>query len=466
MTLVRRLPISDAQRHYLTKDVFEGLPPYAAGRSSAPPRSAVSHRSGPSPLPAGLPAATVVPSSLSIVAQAARQRHARRLTGLLVAVALGLAATLVLVASFAHAQPRHHRRRAAPPPAPVATVTSPAGAPSQALPMCAYGPNECNGDAGGNEVPVSQCDAPKPTWADVIAALHTTWPPRLGRLTATDPGPDWIALLVASGVFLALLACLGLTLVRRPTRPSRAARPVAPRSAVESRIGGRPSLEDRSLALSFGNGIEILIVADGLGGHAGGARAASIAARTSRLRLLRLDVADQPSVEQVSEVVRSIFPRVEAALRGEDAELGLRKHRIDGLRTTLLVAVRVRRELVVGAIGDGGVAVVRENGDTTAVFEPQRGDADNVLAASLGPTMDGEPIVRVLQLRPEDTIVAGTDGLVDRVSLAFYRTVVELLDGREPLDAVRFVLDTLLTSDAAPTFTDNVTLGVIAPERQ
>ena len=258
---------------------------------------------------------------------------------------------------------------------------------------------------------------------------------------------------VCSGIVLAVL----LTIVYRRGRVS------IRNVAAESRIGGRRSLEDRSEALVLARRVVAVVLADGLGGHLAGARAAAIAVSVARERLEALGRESKPSLDTIRDVVRGVFARVNEALALEDSELGLMQHGIVGLRTTLLIAVRIGDDLVVAGIGDGGVFIREPSGEVVTAFTPQRGEAANVVAASLGPVAEGEPRVASYVLAPGDVVIAGTDGLVDRVSPDFFRRVGEAACRLGAPGAVRLVLDELLTGDDAACFDDNLSLAIIVP---
>jgi hypothetical protein len=98
----------------------------------------------------------------------------------------------------------------------------------------------------------------------------------------------------------------------------------------------------------------------------------------------------------------------------------------DGLRTTLIVAIGQEHDVAFSFIGDGGGCVVRTSGAVEHFLTPQKASPDqpNVLAASLGPQMEGEPVVGAIQRNPGDLILVGTDGVFDRVNDSFPKDVL------------------------------------------
>lgn len=72
-----------------------------------------------------------------------------------------------------------------------------------------------------------------------------------------------------------------------------------------------------------------------------------------------------------------------------------------GLRTTLMVMVRIDSTAHYACLGDGGLYHIRGNdGIVTTLFQPQR-DKAGYLLASLGPNTAGQPLAGSLHLARE-----------------------------------------------------------------
>lgn len=70
-----------------------------------------------------------------------------------------------------------------------------------------------------------------------------------------------------------------------------------------------------------------------------------------------------------------------------------------------------------GYIGDGGGCLLRSSGEIFHFLKPQKADVNdlNVLSASLGPTIDGEPVFGMINRVVGDLVIVGTDGVFDKV---------------------------------------------------
>lgn len=267
-------------------------------------------------------------------------------------------------------------------------------------------------------------------------------------------------LLALVGVLLLVLA-IALVFVPGFVRRSRARRRGAVRAAamaVESRRGGRRSNEDRSAAFSVED-CDVLIVADGMGGHIGGARAASIAVETASDYLVRrLPLARD--TELVEDLVRSAFIRAAEALAAEDAEIGLGGRGVDALRTTLIVAVATPDDYVVGAQGDGGAWAQRASGITVTLMKPAKGDASNIVTASLGPAPEGQVEITTKRRMKGDLLVVCSDGVADRVGPEFDEALRAYADdATDANEIVRPILDSF--EERPVVFDDNITLGIL-----
>ena len=69
---------------------------------------------------------------------------------------------------------------------------------------------------------------------------------------------------------------------------------------------------------------------------------------------------------------------------------------------------------------------MRATGAIERFLVPQRADEHvmNVLAASLGPVMEGDPVTGSIKRMPGDLVVLGTDGVFDRIETDFPRDVL------------------------------------------
>ncbi len=176
----------------------------------------------------------------------------------------------------------------------------------------------------------------------------------------------------------------------------------------------RSEQQDRAVGFEIGS-YQVLVVADGLGGPKHGRKAAlnAVKAAASRIMFTLGSVTNglQNDVESVaSEAVRAAAQRL--SLIGKRKDI-----RGDGLRTTLIVIVGNRQEIGYAYIGDGGGCIFRYGGDVMHFLQPQKADINtpNVLAASLGPVIQGCPVTGKIPILEGDLVVIGTDGVFDRL---------------------------------------------------
>lgn len=189
---------------------------------------------------------------------------------------------------------------------------------------------------------------------------------------------------------------------------------------------GNVRSENQDYCLGFRiRGRDVLIIADGLGGVPHGRKAAHSAVVNSAISVIRAFGIPprwcRPSAKDVA--ARAIVDAAHRlAVDGDKLNISVIR---DGLRTTLIVIIADQREVTYAYIGDGGGFIVRTSGEVHQFLKPQKAtDFANVLAASLGPIMEGEPVVGALPRRPGDFLVAGTDGVFDRVADGFAKDVL------------------------------------------
>jgi len=222
--------------------------------------------------------------------------------------------------------------------------------------------------------------------------------------------------------------------------------------------------QDYGLAFTVG-GVQILVVADGCGGIPNGGRAAFLAAVTAAesLSLAYGSEGERPEpCAAAAGAIRAAWIRL--AAEGDKAHVSEAQC---GLRTTLLVVVGDKAEYGFAYIGDGGGEVVRVSGKIERFLVPQKAsDAPNVLVCSLGPGMQGEPMMGRLAREAGDLLLVGTDGVFDRVDGSFGRDVLlAVIQNEGDLQGVaEQVLDELVEmhDEAGYVCDDNVTLGLMA----
>lgn len=224
-------------------------------------------------------------------------------------------------------------------------------------------------------------------------------------------------------------------LLQAPPSPDEKMRALMARAARLRELSHRPSLptglwqlgmataaghvrtENQDYALCFKiRDHEVAIVADGCGGHAHGRWAAHRACVAAAAAVIRAYGSESEEAVSRPETVATNAVRCAARRVTLDGEhLGFGPDR-EGLRTTLIVLVGDARHVGYAYIGDGGGCRVRTStGEVHHWLVPQNvpGRPD-VLAASLGPVMHGEPMVGTLEREAGDVFLIGSDGVFER----------------------------------------------------
>jgi serine/threonine protein phosphatase PrpC len=212
-----------------------------------------------------------------------------------------------------------------------------------------------------------------------------------------------------------------------------------------------------------------LVVADGLGGMAGG----EIASRSALAKLVELVIEtpdwilsfDEPEkVETIMARAKERFLKIDENLKYQadhDASLS-------GMGTTLTTAATLGNNLVIGHIGDSraylyrGDSLTQLTKDHTVAQElidaglsssdPAARSMRHVLTAALGSLGSRiQPEVRRLRLRPDDQLFLCTDGLSDLVD---DKTIASLLRNS---DSATKACEDLKTVALAAGGTDNLT---------
>lgn len=231
-------------------------------------------------------------------------------------------------------------------------------------------------------------------------------------------------------------------------------------SAASSHIGKiRASNQD-----SGSVGRNLFVVADGMGGHAGGDVASALAVQ----HLFGLD----RSYASVDEAREALFTSIMAA--GEELTATVDDHpELTGMGTTVSAMIRVGQQMVIGHIGDSRIYRLREgvleqitsdhtfvqrlvdSGRITAeeaAVHPRR----SVLMRVLG-DVDADPDVdtHIVDTQPGDRWLLCSDGLSGYVS---EREIAETLLTIDDVELACHKLVTLTLSQGAP---DNVTVVVV-----
>lgn len=253
----------------------------------------------------------------------------------------------------------------------------------------------------------------------------------------------------------------------------------------------RESNQDSYLVMKFGRSLETLmttldedlleqnyfmvgygmLVADGMGGMAGGDVASRLA--VSKLVELIVDTSDwtlalqgQKDVMNVLERMSDRFFQIDAILRREADN----DHTLHGMGTTLTVAGAMGSDLIIGHVGDSRAYLMHEDKLTQlttdhtlaqALIDAGVANADDpasrsmrhVLTAAVGSLGEQvDPQVQRIRLRDADKLLLCTDGLTEMVDDT---TIAHVLrEAKSSQDACQELVDLALAGGG----TDNVTV--------
>ena len=186
----------------------------------------------------------------------------------------------------------------------------------------------------------------------------------------------------------------------------------------------RSQNEDSGVSFTLGD-YDVAIFGDGCGGVPHGKEAAFIAVVAAATRLIQLlgCVPDWYS-PSIGEAIQSAFGSAHHQLAVAADKLNICDVN-GGLRTTLIIIIGHGPLVHYGYIGDGGGLVIRPSGEIEKFLVPQKNSSHpHVLEASLGPVMEGMPSIGVTKRGDGDLLLAGTDGIFDRVSGDFARDIL------------------------------------------
>lgn len=234
---------------------------------------------------------------------------------------------------------------------------------------------------------------------------------------------------------------------------------------------GKVRLENQDFCLAFETKrFQFMVMADGLGGVLHGREAAQIASVSAALSILkRLCINKKIMICDVEKAVRNSF---EVASKNLDyiANMLAVKNPNQGFRTTLIIILALPSHYIWGYIGDGGLVILRATGQEERLLIPQKADSQvsNILAASLGPAIEGTPMFGITTRHSGDLVLCGTDGIFDRIPPSFVQDVRRaIIEHNGDLEKViHLILDELSESKDKFGYVcdDNMSLGIIRDE--
>lgn len=202
-------------------------------------------------------------------------------------------------------------------------------------------------------------------------------------------------------------------------------------------------------------GVQVLVLADGVGGSDFGDTAAQVAVRSAAQSIVR---ALNKGIGLI-DVLAQAFADASACVREASKEIGR------DIRTTLLLVLGGKQVFVCGYLGDGMLLHVRAS-RATALLKPMRDTQwPHLLTGSLGHVQEGEPIISVTSRMRDDMLIASTDGIADlAVGSEFAQDIRTALQIQaNPNEAIASILESLSTAEdiEGRVAGDNLTLGIM-----
>ena len=273
--------------------------------------------------------------------------------------------------------------------------------------------------------------------------------------------PLWRIGLRAEGVISTL------TGLARSQPAEESVEPVLARSGCRSITGSyRKTNQDRCLADARRG---IFLVADGVGGHRGGAEASQILVDTIPAALKKL--ATHPNPDR--GVVRQAFRGAIEAARDQMVSLARQHRRFEHMSSTMALAVLVNNTMYISHIGDSRIylfssgkltrltsdhTMVQALVDAGTITEQQRRTHPlrNIVLNCVGvKPLEEPPEVACVAVKPGDRVLLATDGLTGAVDDDVLSEVLQTV--RRPQRAADALVDAGVKHDSR----DNITCVVV-----
>lgn len=234
---------------------------------------------------------------------------------------------------------------------------------------------------------------------------------------------------------------------------------------------GKVAKENQDAICGFSiNERTVIVIADGCGGHDYGREASLCAVYGASTSIIRSYATGIEYLASHTEAV--IASAIESAI----SEIvvcanikGLKKNE-QGLRTTLIVLIADKDSYTLGYCGDGGACILRENGEIENMLQPQKQEGtQNILTSTLGAEMMGQPEILRMERQAGDLVLAGTDGIFDRVNMQSFPKNVrdELIYQKNAQKTVDDIISEVVSrrDETGYIFNDNVTFALMADEK-
>lgn len=197
--------------------------------------------------------------------------------------------------------------------------------------------------------------------------------------------------------------------------------------------------EDFYFASEETDEVKIFLLADGMGGYNGGEIASKLAVETAKKYILNNFHKEIMQKEEILELIRSSMEYANMVVYEKAKE----NSELEGMGTTLEIALVIGNKVYMGHVGDSRIYRVRKNiirkltvdhsyveklvkDGTITREEAENHPKKNMLMKALGCTAYVEPDIMVKGFLKEDILVLASDGLTNMVKdEEIYQHVVE-----------------------------------------
>ena len=237
-------------------------------------------------------------------------------------------------------------------------------------------------------------------------------------------------------------------------------------------VGRKRATNQDSFCFSrLSNGVEFMVICDGMGGHRGGNVAAELAVRSFQDRLARCLV---PNLRPKD--LKSVLEGTIAMVSGVIAAFAEENPLFAGMGSTVVLAARCGKKICIAHVGDSraylcrGGKLQRLTKDHSLVQElidrgeitPEEGATHphrNVITRTLGYAEDSIPEITFCDIRKGDLFLLCSDGLTSTVR---DNELEEVLRTTDP----KHLAETLVACALAGGGPDNITVGILLEEEK
>ena len=236
---------------------------------------------------------------------------------------------------------------------------------------------------------------------------------------------------------------------------------------AKSDIGkARDMNQDTYYASQPSDTVGLYIVADGMGGYNGGEIASTIAVTATKNYIESNFAEIEHTKEKLQELVKNAIEYANMLVYEKSKEI----HELEGMGTTIEVALVYNNRVYIGHIGDSRIYRIRKNfirklttdhsyveklvkDGTITRDEAMHHPKKNMLTKALGCTSFVEPDITVKGFLKDDILVLTSDGLTNMVSdEEIYRIIT---------DNIEVATDKLVNKANEAGGLDNITLIIV-----